>query len=518
MTHDDSRMTLAGPLSQQTASDAAVRRCLAIRQSLIRDGLFADGPDASAATTWRIAPGPFPLSSGDLAFFESLGDRLLAFYRALNQLYLDSARGAQPAWIAAYLDQGKPDSLVTYSRMKRFRDHVPAVIRPDVIPTADGMIISELDSVPGGIGLTGALGKAYGQWAMGNGQWVKQDAESSASPHDPSPIAHCPFKIVGGADGMVTGFEAMVREQMAGTPGCVAIVVSEEAKDYRPEMHWLAAALRDRECDAVCVEPREIRFAEEGLLLAEGNSVRSIVLLYRFFELFDLPNVPKSELIMYAAKKERVVVTPPFKPALEEKSAFALFHHPALTSAWTRLLGDETFRWLSRVFPRTWILDPRPIPPAAVVPGLILSGNAVADWKALADAGQKERRFVIKPSGFSELAWGSRGVSIGHDMPQAEWAEVLDRALAAFPKTPYVLQEFHKGKPFDLVYYDAGTGDLVPMAGRARLSPYYFVVEGRARLAGILATVCSLDKKVIHGMKDAIMTPCALPATRSDER
>ena len=33
---------------------------------------------------------------------------------------------------------------------------------------------------------------------------------------------------------------------------------------------------------------------------------------------------------------------------------------------------------------------------------------------------------------------------------------------------------------------------------------------GRAELAGVLATVCSPEKKIIHGMKDAIMAPCAL--------
>ena len=48
------------------------------------------------------------------------------------------------------------------------------------------------------------------------------------------------------------------------------------------------------------------------------------------------------------------------------------------------------------------------------------------------------------------------------------------------------------------------------MTGRARLSPYYFVAGGKAELAGILATVCSAEKKVIHGMKDAVMVPCAV--------
>jgi hypothetical protein len=73
-----------------------------------------------------------------------------------------------------------------------------------------------------------------------------------------------------------------------------------------------------------------------------------------------------------------------------------------------------------------------------------------------------------------------------------------------------VYQEFHKGRLFELTYYDSTTGAMNQMAGRARLSPYYFVQGDKAELTGILATVCPADKKIIHGMKDAIMVPCAL--------
>ena len=51
------------------------------------------------------------------------------------------------------------------------------------------------------------------------------------------------------------------------------------------------------------------------------------------------------------------------------------------------------------------------------------------------------------------------------------------------------------------------------MKGRARLCPYYFVAgeasEARAELGGVLATICPADKKIIHGLKDAILAPCA---------
>jgi hypothetical protein len=498
-------LALTGEVSSRTDHADARQRCIAVREALIRAKLFSETvTDSAAATRWRVSPEPVLLSPEQLHFFETLGAHLLAFYRALNRLYFESVHGTQPAWVAAYLDQGKPDSLIAYSRLDRFRDLLPDVIRPDLIPTDTGMVITELDSVPGGIGLTACMAEAYGYEARG----ARCEAETpNPEPRTPNPSSRL-FDIVGGADGMVRGFAAMLRERMEGRTGGVAIVVSEEAQDYRPEMEWMAARLREQDLAVFCVEPDEVDFTEDGLRLARDH--RPIALLYRFFELFDLPNVPKSELTMYAAKQGRVAVTPPFKPQVEEKLAFALFHHPALTAFWQADLGEDTYAVLSRLLPKTWVLDPRPLPPAAVIPGLELGGRAIADWRDLSHATQKGRRYVIKPSGFSPLAWGSRGVSVGHDLPQSEWAAVIDQALASFQTTPHILQEFHKGRQFELSYYNEQAQDIVSMTGRARLSPYYFVIGGKAELAGILATVCPPDKKLIHGMKDAIMVPCAL--------
>ncbi|MFO0731247.1 MAG: hypothetical protein U0231_20945 [Nitrospiraceae bacterium] len=409
----------------------------------------------------------------------------------MNRLYVDSTRNLQPSWVASYLDQGKPESLIAYSRMNRFRNHLPAVIRPDIIPTADGMVITELDSVPGGIGLTACLTAAYDE----------QRGKTASATRSTNPA---------GPDGMIQQFAAMLRSQQADHPGCIAIVVSEEAKDYRPEMQWMAEQLREIGCEAYCAEPKAVRFSEAGLSLERPAGVRPIGLIYRFYELFDLKNIPKSELTMYAVKKDTVAVTPPYKPALEEKLAFGLFHHPELEPFWKKTLDQDAYTTLHRLLPRTWILDPRPVPPSAVIPHLQMGGQAISDFRRLADGTQKERHLVIKPSGFSELAWGSRGVSIGHDLPQSEWAQALDQALERFSTTPSVLQEFHKGRQFECRYYDEATDQIASMSARARLSPYYFVVGEKVELGGMLATLCSAEKKIIHGMVDAIMAPCAL--------
>ena len=484
------------------ATSELLSRCSSIRDALIQAGLFTLAADERALglarqepghTSWRIGLAPFPISDDQLKFFQELGSQLLRFYQALNRLYVESVRGNQPAWVAAWLDQGKPDALVTYSRMKRFRDDLPGVIRPDIIPTQDGLVITELDSVPGGIGLTACLSQLYARHASA--------VRTVDSPHVP--------RLIGGPNGMIDGFAVMLRHHRTHPEGPTVVVVSEEAKDYRPEMKWLSSQLTAAGLETHCLEPRQIQFAEEGLRIPDAGD-RFIGLIYRFYELFDLPNIPKHELIQYAVKKGRVSVTPPYKPALEEKSAFALLHHPVLAPYWRQELGEELFVHLTTIMPRTWVLDPAPVPPSAVIPGLSIGGRAMTNWSDLAVATQKQRHFVLKPSGFSELAWGSRGVSVGHDLPQEEWAAAIETALREFPRTPYVLQEFHKGRQYEVEYFDPHSGEIRSMAGRARLSPYYFVTGGRVELAGILATICPADKKVIHGMKDAVMVPCAL--------
>ena len=450
-------------------------QCLQIKNRLIEDGVYIH---------WRISPEPFRINERELTFIESLGAYLHKFYKASNKLYYESVHGRQPSWVSEYLDQGKPQALIEYSRMNRMKGLLPAVIRPDIILTEDGMVATELDSVPGGIGITGSLARAY----------------SFTSKSD----------IAGGRDGMTEGFLNMLKSAAHNSDPVIAIVVSQESKDYKPEMEWMAKVIRDAGFRAWCIRPEDVIFTEGGLFLNDGEDRQRIDILYRFFELFDLKNVSKVELIMYSAKKREVAVTPPFKPFLEEKLLYALFHHPGLEKYWLNELGEETFTLLANLFPATWILDPGEMPPYGVIPGLEVGGMPVTKWSDLKDTTQAEREFVIKPSGFSELAWGSRGVVAGHDISQKVWGDTIEKALMDFNKNPRILQEYHRGRHVEVSYMDESSHEMNKMPGRVRLCPYYFV-EGPldkedVRLRGIMATICPLDKKLIHGMEDAVIT------------
>ncbi len=251
------------------------------------------------------------------------------------------------------------------------------------------------------------------------------------------------------------------------------------------------------------VTPEDLEYRDEEVYYRG----RRLDLLYRFFELYELPRMDRSDLLIKAVKKRMVKITPPLRPHLEEKMWFAFFHHPALRSFWREQLGEETNHYLQKLFPKTWILDPRPMSPAGIIPGIEFRGNALQDWRVLSSATQKERsQWVIKPSGYSPLAWGAKGVRVGEDLSGHDWKQAIEEALASFTRGPWLLQEW--GHPirqsFEMVSLD-GVGEKKEVRGR--ISPFYFVAEGNVKLSGVLATLCSLDKKIIHGMPGAILAP-----------
>ena len=411
-----------------------------IRSKMPTSGLFA-------GKTWRVSHQAFPLDSKTVLEMEKLGPRLLAFLKAANLLYRKSIQGKAPEWIARWLDQGKPAELLEISRSAAHKNELPGIIRPDLILTETGFALSEVDSVPGGVGLTAWLNETY----AGVGE-----------------------PVVGGATGMK---EAAFRHFPEGR-----VVISQEASDYRPEMEWL--------------------FGKDRVSSAESYQFNGDP-VYRFFECFDWMSLE----MLRSGWHEGCRVQPPLKPYLEEKLWLALFWIRPLREYWRQQLGDRYYQDLCRLIPQSWVVEPSDLPPTAVLPGL-----EVHSWKEVGEFSQKERDLILKISGFSPLAWGSRGVILGSDVSGPEWKEAMEEALRSFPQSPYIVQRFAKGKSVEHSYWDEKSGSVVQMQGRARICPYYFIEEERAELKGILVTLCPTDKKLIHGMQAAVIVPAKTEA------
>jgi hypothetical protein len=417
-----------------------LERASYVRDHIPAEGLFAD-------KSWRIAPQAFALSPAHTELLEKLGLVLHRFNTACNLLYRQSAAGKVHPWVAPLLDAGKPPELIALSRHDKVKGQVPAVIRPDLILTEEGFAMSELDSVPGGIGLTAWLGETY--TALGD-------------------------NVLGGADGMRQGFASILNDG--------EVLISEEAAAYRPEMEWLIGADR-------------VRSVED--YTPNGKPA------YRFFEAFDYPKLTK----FAAAWQPGQPLTAPLKPYLEEKLWLALFWSRPLQEFWRQEVGEKGQKLLQRIIPYSWVLDPTPLPPHAVIPEL-----NIQSWEEMEHFSQKQRDLVLKISGFSPDAWGARGVYVGSDMPAEEWTTQVRTALAEFSEHPRVLQRFMKGALAKQDYV-AENDELVTLNGRARVCPYYFVVNDRITLGGVLVTLVPADKKLIHGMRDAILSPAMTKIT-----
>ena len=167
-----------------------------LKRALPSQGLFQ-------GKSWRWSDRPVSLEAQDVSFLEGLGKKLSAFQRAADKLYRASVAGDAPKWVSEWLDLGKPEEVVRIGR--EGRGSLPRVLRPDLIRTDGGWALTEIDAVPGGVGLTAWLQEVYGKL-------------------DPT--------ILGGTSGM----RALV-EEVLGVSG--EVVISKEAEDYRPEWEWL---------------------------------------------------------------------------------------------------------------------------------------------------------------------------------------------------------------------------------------------------------------------------------------
>ncbi len=411
-----------------------------------------------AGIPFYLSPRPLQLPSSILRELEKIGASLRVFQEASQELYHLSAQKKQFPWLAEMLDAGKPDWLVRAQHQAGAHRELSRIIRPDLLWCDSGLSLTEIDSVPGGLGLLHFLHQLYAGAGFSE-------------------------QLVGGSEGIREGLQEAY-------PSGTHFAVSEESGDYRPEMNYLVSALG------------------EGYHYIDAESLREDfdeACLYRFFELFDTDNIPAARTLIERWAAKKLSIDAPPLAHLEEKAWLALFHLPGLQSWWKTHLRASHRQRLKSLIPRSWLMDPSPLPPHASLPWLQIN-----DWRELASLSQSERRLVLKISGFDERAWGARGVHIGHDLSGGEWAARVEEAHANFPQSIWIMQEYSDTSLITHPYYDPESGELREMRGRVRLCPYYVHShkKKKTRLIGCLATLVPEDKKKIHGMTNSIIIPC----------
>ena len=454
-----------------------------LRQRLLDQPLFE-------GKIWKLSPEPWPISPAQLKELKRIGAACLSYHRALERLYVRSFtdkkilrnRDVHARWVAEYLDRYKPAGLVEHGRHRAVKGQCPVVLRPDLLITEHGFTMTELDSVPGGVGLTSYLNEVYA------GDF-------------PS--------VIGGADMPARFALSLGRLTPRQKYPLIAIAVSEESATYLPEFQWLAQRLRELGHDAHVVDPSQVMQMGDGSYIPVEGAPRKVDILYRFFELFDLANVKGADGIFNAVEAGTLVLTPPMKAFQEEKLGLALLHHPQLADFWKENLPEDHLEVLFRIVPKTWIMERTELPPTAVLHAPTVGGRPIREWTELAEASQRERNLIIKASGFHETAWGARSVTLGSDVSREEWLEAIEHALDPDNETFHVMQEYHKPARLSHPVY-AEDGTVTPADGRVRLCPYFLVDGDNTELSGILSTFCPADKKIIHGMSDAALLPCRL--------
>ena len=225
----------------------------ALSQTFARQSLFAE-------KTWRLSPEAFPLTSQQILEIEAIGRACLDFMRASEVLYVKSRLGKnllrndelKAPWPAEYLDRGKPDSLVKHGLHESNSGEFPFVLRPDLLVTKDGFALTELDSVPGGIGLTAFLNRLY------------EGGEGG---------------LVGSTDRMLKAFYGALAAQRPELDlPFIAILVSTAAATYRPEMEWLAVQLQRDGRRVFVFAPEDVMPLGSSLCVdIDGNPRRSIL-------------------------------------------------------------------------------------------------------------------------------------------------------------------------------------------------------------------------------------------------
>ena len=182
----------------------------------------------------------------------------------------------------------------------------------------------------------------------------------------------------------------------------------------------------------------------------------------------------------------------------EEKLSLALFHHHLLQEFWAEALSGRALKLLRALIPLSWIIDPAPLPPGAVLDGPRIAGRSLNDWRELASASQKERDLDHQDQWLSRDRVGRTQRCAGQRllarrMAARAWSArfSLRQRICTFSKSTKSpsassMRCFNRSQlRMDAIEsLDAG-------GPTSTLCPYYFVIDGKTAALGSTRHVLS---------------------------
>lgn len=370
---------------------------------------------------FRISPTPFGLEESENERIVELGQEVLQFMKATDELYRTNQE------VAELLNTGKPDSFLTQQAPNYL------FYRPDLIVTEQGLRICEIETSPFGLGLSHLLNTAYSQ----------ADFETLAP-------------------------ETALKEYVQGrVKPSGQIVYTDKTKAYAGQLRYTA----DKIFSANPVDWSALHIDQ----LQRQNNPEIDPEMYRAFYLSEYLSDPKVRDLLNA-RLDSNNLTPANTPHLEEKAILALIWDKRFEPFYKEQLGEATFRKLRECIPKTWIVGQEEY----FSEGMPRDVFSTLD---LANLSRNNRQFVIKPSGFSHNSSWAEGVNLLHEKSTARATEILTNASST-KNHLYIVQEFYRGQKRNMKYFDP-MGELTHMRAKLRVTPYYSTTDGRLLTAKV---------------------------------
>lgn len=347
-------------------------------------------------------------------------------------------------YVRTVLNRGKPDSLIDVEEPKYM------FLRPDLILTEDGFSICEIETSPFGLALAEVLNRTYGN----------------------------------------EGFDPLVNQNDLSNyiQSCIAetgtIAYSDKVKSFGGQLDFLAEQVfsgTNTNWNSRNITGKEVEKAKE---------------IYRAFYLSEAVKNP--EVASFLLESHNFI--PSRTPQFEEKALMAFIWDKRYTDYFRKALGQSSFDVLRKAIPKTWILGEEDYVDGG------LPGGASTSIQ-VASLGKKQRRIVLKKSGFDDgSSWGESVVFL-HKKGAGYATECVQKGLEDSNHL-YVMQEFRTGKDVDMQYFDENNnGQLVTMTSRIRLTPYFsYIGKSKGKLIAVKVTGCDRSAELIHAGTSSINT------------